>query len=218
VLWVDKVAKDGPIVPYSFSISIEELSSRRRPGPRDATRKPPGTPSRYSEASPPVIRTTLTSEGRYGMVACVYRDYFRTAPYEAIKIEMESTRVPSDKRAVAGFEKQFGLQAWMNGRWEPVTENVVRYSQWAYFDAKPYITWSTSDSTIATIDSTGRLKALKPDKPTNVIREVIPEAIRKMNKRPVAVVAPVINVKAGEEFVIDGIRCSEPARIKVNVM
>ncbi|MFA5816915.1 MAG: Ig-like domain-containing protein [Bacteroidales bacterium] len=156
VLWVDKIAKDGPIVPYGFSISTEALSSP--PSGDDRTNRLRG------DDSAPIIRPTLTGEGRYGMVACVYRDYFRTAPYETIKIDIESTRVPSDNRAVAGFEKQFGLKAWMNGRWEPVTENVVRYSQWAYFDAKPYITWSTSDSTIATIDSTGRLKALKPGK------------------------------------------------------
>ncbi|MFA6127896.1 MAG: hypothetical protein WC699_11365 [Bacteroidales bacterium] len=136
VLWVDKVAVDGPIVPYEFLIPTEEITS-------------------------PWIAGSI---GRYGTVASVYRDYFRTAPYESIRIDHESARVSSDLRAMAGFEKQFGLSARLNGRWEAVTENVVRYSQWAYFDAKPYIRWSTSDAEIATIDSTGRLKALKPGK------------------------------------------------------
>ncbi len=143
ILWVDKVAKDGPVVPFNFSVSLEQLSSGYKVGP---------------------VRTSFTSEGKYGMVASVYRDYFRTAPYEAIKIDIESTRVPSDERAIAGSVKQFGLKARINEHWEPVTENVVRYSQWAYFDAKPFIKWSTTNPEIAVIDSSGRLKALKPGK------------------------------------------------------
>lgn len=47
-------------------------------------------------------------------------------------------------------------------------------------------------------------------KTTNVKRDTIPEAIRKINKRPVAIAAPVINVKAGEEFLIDGSRSYDP--------
>lgn len=151
VLWVDKVAKDGPVVPNDFSISRESLSFRPNLIPILSEDSKLGTGA-WGEAA------------RYGQVASVYRDYFRTAPFDAIKIDIESTRVPSDSRAVAGFEKQFGLLARLNNRWEPVTENVVRYSQWAYFDAKPYITWSTSDPAIATIDSTGRLKVVKPGK------------------------------------------------------
>jgi hypothetical protein len=143
VLWVDKVAKDGPVVPFRFSISTVDISCRRRPGILD-----------------PVLN--ITGDNKYGMVSLVYHDYFRTAPYDAIKVNVESANVPSDARAVAGFEKQFGLNARLNRKWEPVTENVVRYSQWAYFDAKPFIRWSTSDPVIAKIDSTGRLTALKP--------------------------------------------------------
>jgi hypothetical protein len=143
VLWVDKVAKDGPVVPFSFSVSTIDISCRRRPGILD-----------------PVLN--ITGDNKYGMVSLVYRDYFRTAPCDAIKVNIESANVPSDIRAVAGFEKQFGLSIRLNRKWELATENVVRYSQWAYFDAKPFIRWSTSDPVIARIDSTGRLKALKP--------------------------------------------------------
>jgi len=51
------------------------------------------------------------------MVACVYRDYFRTAPYSAIRVDPEPTRVPSDRRAIAGLAKQFGVEALEQGTW-----------------------------------------------------------------------------------------------------
>ncbi len=150
-LWIDKVAVDGPVTPYgvfdpaaipdtlilgdgSGSVVFDEL----------------------------VIRSDLDAEGPHGMIACIYRDYLRTAPYDKLQIDPEPTRVPSDLRAVARQEKQFGLLACKQGNWEPVTEQVVRYSQWAYFDAKPLIRWSTSDPGIAKIDSTGRVRAFRP--------------------------------------------------------
>ncbi|MDD4646101.1 MAG: Ig-like domain-containing protein, partial [Bacteroidales bacterium] len=155
VLWIDKVAKDGPVVPYEFTIS-NDIRTKTESLPRFR-----GGNS-FLGGNAPFF--TSGPFKLYGVVGQVYRDYFRTAPYEAVKIDLESTRVPSDRLAVAGFGKQLGLQAMLNNRWEPVTENVVRYSQWAYFDAKPYIKWSISDSEVALVDSTGRIKALKPGK------------------------------------------------------
>ncbi|MBM3496990.1 MAG: hypothetical protein FJX72_22110, partial [Armatimonadetes bacterium] len=152
-LWVDRVAADGPITPY---------------GVWDAAAMPnalivgdAGSECDYDEL---IVRPDLSAEDRHGMVGCVYRDYLRTAPYDAIRFDLEPTRVPSDARAVAGHEKQFGLMGRKAGVWEPLVENVVRYGQWAYFDAKPLIQWSTGDPTIAKISDRGRLKALKPGK------------------------------------------------------
>jgi hypothetical protein len=168
VLWIDRVAVDGPVVPFPFTVSpVTRSFGKDYPPltgePVERTKEAAASVDKVRGAICMVDRTQLTGdEAKRGMVATVYREYFRTAPYEAIEIDVESTRVPSDTRAVAGFAKQFGLKAKLNGRWEPVTENVVRYNQWAYFDAKPFISWSTSDHGAATIDSTGRLQALKP--------------------------------------------------------
>ena len=146
-LWVDRVAVDGQITSH---------------GVFDATALP--TRLTFGEATYDelIVRPNLTAEGGYGMVACVYRDYFRTAPYTAIRLDHEPTGVPSDRRAIAGFDKQFGLLANSQGVWQPVVVNVVRYGQWAYFDAKPLINWSSSDPSVATIDSKGRAKGVKP--------------------------------------------------------
>ena len=158
-LWVDRVASDGPITPY---------------GVWDAGAMPAalilGDATSECDYDELIVRPDLSAEGRYGMIACVYRDYLRTAPYDAIRFDLEPTRVPSDSRAVAGHEKQLGLMGRKAGGWEPVVENVVRYSQWAYFDAKPLIVWSTDDPSIATINDQGRLKAVKPGK--TVVRAV----------------------------------------------
>ena len=149
-LWIDKVAVDGPVTPYGvFDPSDMPDTLILGDGSGNVA---------YDEL---IIRTDLKGEGPHGMVACIYRDYFRTAPYDSIRIDPWATRIPSDLRAIAGQEKQFGLQARNQGTWEPVTEQVVRYNQWAYFDAKPLIKWTSSDPTIAKIDSTGRVKAIQ---------------------------------------------------------
>ena len=82
-----------------------------------------------------VYSDRFDTEGPRRMTAVVYRDYFRTAPYARIVITPEALRVPSDRRAVAGHEKQFGLLAEEGGRLVPVTDFAVRYGQWAGFDA-----------------------------------------------------------------------------------
>lgn len=169
-LWVDKVCVDGPVTPHGVFDKVETPTSITL---SDAA---------FDEL---IVRPDLKAEGGYGMIACVYRDYFRTAPLSAVKIDFEPTRVPSDRRAVAGFEKQFGLMVQSQGAWQPVVENVVRYSQWAYFDARQLIKWSTSDSNVATIDASGRVKALKPGK-----CEISAEFHGLKAKAPLEVISP----------------------------
>ena len=148
-LWVDKVCVDGQITSHGVFNPVAM--------PNTITL----SDAKFSEL---IVRPKLDAEGRYGMVACVYRDFFRTAPYSGIKIDKDPGRVPSDPRVVAGQPKQFGLLAGNQGKWEPLVENVVRYSQWAYFDARQMIQWSTSDPSVATVDKKGRVTGVKPGK------------------------------------------------------
>ena len=46
---------------------------------------------------------------------------------------------------VCGHQKQFGLKTGLGRATEPVTDFAVRYGQWGYFDAKPFIRWETTD-------------------------------------------------------------------------
>ncbi len=153
-LWIDKKAVDGPVAPYGV-FDVASMPSKLTLG-GDCT---------YDEL---IVRPNLRADSEFGMVGTVYRDYFRSAPYRALKITAGATQVPTDARAVVGFEKQLGLEAMNQGKWERLIENVVRYSQWAYFDGRPFSTWSSSDKSVATVDSKGRVKALKPGKCTIV--------------------------------------------------
>ena len=146
-LWIDKVCVDGQITAHGVF-------------------KPDSTPTRltlsdaiYDEL---IVRPNLKAEGGYGMIACVYRDFFRTAPFSAIRIDTEPGRVPSDSRAVVGYTKQLGLLAENQGDWQPLVENVVRYSQWAYFDARRLIQWTSSDMSVAWVDPAGKVNTRKP--------------------------------------------------------
>lgn len=97
------------------------------------------------------------NQASYGpsQLALVYRDYFRTAPFTAIQIDYEPNLVRAEKRVVNGAKKQFGLMAQMEGKWIRITDFAIRYSNWGEFDAKPFISWSTSNSSIATVDNYG---------------------------------------------------------------
>jgi hypothetical protein len=152
-LWIDRVAADGPVAAGCTFLDPDGMQDRIVRVGDGATR---------AVIDELILRDGLDAEGPHGMKAVVYRDWFRTAPFDAIRINHEPLRVPSDRRAVAGFQKQFGLEARRNGRWEPITDHVVRYGPWAEFDAKPFITWSVSDATVAAIDADGRLSAKKP--------------------------------------------------------
>lgn len=152
-LWIDRVAVDGPVAGGRRFLDPQTMSDNRL-WIGDATAQ--------ADMDELICRDRLDAEGPWGMVASVYRDYFRTGPYDGIRMDPRPLRVPADMRAVAGFEKQFGLLARCDGRWEPITDYAVRYAQWGYFDAKPFIAWDSTDESIATVDSSGRVKALKP--------------------------------------------------------
>jgi len=147
-LWIDKVAADGPIASGNTFLNpdtmddariwigdetadaaMDELIMRARPAPPDEK-----------------LRLQILN---------VYPDYWRSAPYTAIEIDPEPHAVPSDRRVVCGVQKQFGLRGKLNGRWERMTDFVMGFGNWGDFDAKPFITWTTSDETIATVDEDG---------------------------------------------------------------
>jgi len=151
-LWIDKKAVDGPVTPHGV-FSADALPTQLSLGGKCA----------YDEL---VVRPSLTADSQHGMVGTVYRDYFRSAPYRGLRVTAGATQIPTDARAVAGFEKQLGLEALNQGRWERLIENVERYSQWAYFDGRPFSSWSSSDASVATVDNTGRVKAIKPGRCT----------------------------------------------------
>jgi hypothetical protein len=145
-LWIDRVAVAGPIAGGNTFLDPESMPDRNVwVGDESAT----------AVMDELIFRQRLDAEGPERLKAIVYRDYFRTAPYTAIKITHEALRVPSDRRVVAGHEKQFGLLAERQGELEYVTDYAVRYGQWADFDAKPFITWKTSDEKIAIVDENG---------------------------------------------------------------
>ncbi|MBU0640246.1 MAG: hypothetical protein KKB50_15375 [Planctomycetes bacterium] len=145
-LWIDRVAVAGPIAGYCRFLDPKSMGDAR---------VWIGHESSAAVMDELVFRRRLDAEGPERLKAVVYRDYFRTAPYTAIRITPEALRVPSDRRVVAGHEKQFGLQAETAGKLEFITDYVVRYGQWGYFDAKPMIGWRTSDEAIATVDENG---------------------------------------------------------------
>lgn len=156
-LWIDRVAVDGPVAGGCRFLDPKTMSDNRLWI---------GDPSAQADMDELICRDRLDAEGPWGMVASVYRDYFRTGPYDGIRMDPRPLRVPADRRAVAGFEKQFGLLARCDGRWEPITDYAVRYAQWGYFDAKPFIAWTSTDESVATVDANGRVKALKPGRCT----------------------------------------------------
>ena len=125
-LWIDRVAVAGPVAGGNMFLDPEAMSDQR---------VWIGDASSDAVMDELIFRQRLNAEGPEGQKAIVYRDYFRTAPYTEIKITPEALRVPSDRRVVAGHEKQFGLLAQRGGEFEYVTDYAVRYGQWGYFDA-----------------------------------------------------------------------------------
>ncbi len=140
-LWVDRTAVDGQITKQNLF---------------DPNSTPTELTIEGADFDELIIRPSLSAEGGYGMVASVYRDYFRTAPYTDLKLDNSATGVSSDTRAIVGYPKQFGLSANNQGTWQPTVENVVRYSQWGYFDARKLIRWSSSNPRVLKIDDQGR--------------------------------------------------------------
>ncbi len=145
-LWIDRIAVAGPVAGGNTFLDPASMSD---------SRAWIGHASSDAVMDELIFRRRLDAEGREGQKAIVYRDFFRTAPYTGIQITPEALRVPSDRRVVAGHEKQFGLLARIGGKFEYITDFAVRYGQWADFDAKPMITWRTSGEAIATVDENG---------------------------------------------------------------
>jgi len=160
VLFIDKKAVDGPITADNAFLD---------PAAMDDARVWIGDTSSGAVIDELIMRRELvlskdeiagrTNKNKKSLErldALVYRDYFRTAPYTAVLIDPEPFRVPADRRVVAGSAKQFGLEGkFPGGRIEDMTDFVVLFGQWGDFDAKPFITWRTSDEKIATVDETG---------------------------------------------------------------
>lgn len=142
-LWVDKVAVDGPIYGGTSFMNPATMADKRILIGDTST----------NATMDELICHSYTDSNQ---VTTVYQDYFRTAPYTAIQITNECHRIKSETRAVVGCPKQFGVKALKEGKWEYITDFDVRYGQWSDFDAKPYITWSTSNYSIASVDTNGR--------------------------------------------------------------
>lgn len=112
-----------------------------------------------------ILRDTLaeyTYPDRYneGGNPIAYRDYFRTAPYTAIQISSTPQLVSSDNRVVAGYNKQFCITATRTvnvTQGTSTTERITNHDGdrvWGEFDARDYINWSTTNSSIASIINT----------------------------------------------------------------
>lgn len=149
-LWIDKVAVDGPIAGGNEFLNPEKMTDKRV-WIGDAT-----SDAVMDEL---IIRNRWNTEQPVGQLPQVYRDYFRTAPYTKVKVDVDSGCAPADRRAIAGHEKQFGLIGEKDGKMEKMTDFTVRYWPWSEFDAKPFIKWTTSDEKVATVDENGLVTA-----------------------------------------------------------
>ena len=152
-LWIDTVAVAGPLASGNTFVNPATLSNA------DLI---VGSPSAQAVLDELIMRNSFDSRGDKEQIRLVYRDYFRTAPFSAVRIDTAPLRVPSDLRVVAGAVKQYGLKAKLDDQFIPITDFAVRYGQWADFDAKPFITWSSSDDSIASVDKNGRVTGHKP--------------------------------------------------------
>lgn len=141
-LWVDKICVDGPIYTGTSFMNPASMADKK---------------VYIGDTSTNAVMDELIFRGSAsnGQVTVVYRDYFQTAPYTEIKINHEPNKVRSETRVALGCKKQFGMKALKEGSWENITNFDVRYGQWSEYDAKPYITWSCSDVTIASVDTNG---------------------------------------------------------------
>jgi len=151
-LWIDKTAVAGPIVGLNDFLD---------PAVMDDARVWIGDTTSDAVMDELIMRDRFDIEGNR-QLGLVYRDYFRTAPYEEIEIDHESSSVPADRRVIAGFTKQFGLLAGADDDMVRITDFTVRYGCWSNFDAKPFIRWATSDGAIATVDDNGLVTGVAP--------------------------------------------------------
>lgn len=152
-LWIDHVAVNGPVYGGTAFMDPSKMTDKR---------------VWIGDASSDAVMDELlfrnwfdyywpkeNGRDKKSQLATVYRDYFATAPFTKIVIDPNASDIPSDKRVVNGCQKQFGLRCEMEGKLVRVTEQAFGYGNWTEFDAKPQITWSTSDAKVATVDADG---------------------------------------------------------------
>jgi len=84
VLWIDKVAVAGPIASGNTFLDPEKM---------DDNRIWIGEKSSNALMDELIIRNELRTELSPGQIDVIYRDYFRTAPYESIEIDPEPSRI-----------------------------------------------------------------------------------------------------------------------------
>ncbi|MBN1917513.1 MAG: Ig-like domain-containing protein [Verrucomicrobia bacterium] len=149
-LWIDKTCVDSAVAAGNTFLDPAAMADQRVWIGHDAA-------DAGSQAVMDELVFRRLDDAR-GQITSVYRDHFLTAPYTAIAINHEACFVHSDKRVVEGAQKQFGLLAKWGEDWVPVTNYDVRYGPWSEFDAKPFITWSTSDAAVATVDANGMVQ------------------------------------------------------------
>jgi hypothetical protein len=145
-IWIDRKIAAGPVAADNEFLD---------PAAMDDARLWLGDETADASMDELIVRDELRDEISDGQLDLVYRDYFRTAPYEAVRIDPEPLHVPADRRVVVGQPKQFGLEGELPGKLEDMTDFVALYEDWGDFDAKPFITWATSDPKIATVDENG---------------------------------------------------------------
>ena len=151
-LWVDKWIKDGPVTADNAFLD---------PAAMKDSRVWIGHETSEAVMDELIMRNTLKTEVSNHVIGLIFRDYFRTAPYSAIRIDPEPSRVPSEPRVIAGFKKAFGLEARRGTEREDLVNAITNFNNWGVFDAKPYITWSSSNEKIATVDKDGLVTGQK---------------------------------------------------------
>ena len=109
-----------------------------------------------------IMRTNLATSASRDLATLVYRDYYRTAPFESILIDHAPNHARSDYRVVVGHSKQFGLRARTRGDIVPLTDFTAGNNCWGVRDARSFIRWETSDPKIAAVDGGGRVTGVAP--------------------------------------------------------
>jgi hypothetical protein len=166
--WIDKSDKSGSPLGLALWIDRVCVVSAIHSGTAFAALSPNsniylGGPTAKARMDELIFRNEA------GTTRIAYRDYFRTAPYTAIKITYNPNRLPdstdantfahAETRVLEGYDKHFGIIATkvINGvtgttRPEYITNFDARYGQWTEFDAKPFITWTIDDTDKATVN------------------------------------------------------------------
>lgn len=102
-----------------------------------------------------------SGDSTYSATSLITRNYYRTAPYTSIQITHTPNKVNSDTWVLVGKKKQFGLlgtRLLNTTTGATKTEYLTNYdkrSAASEYDVKDYTTWSSSNSTYASVDADG---------------------------------------------------------------